>query len=398
MDLPAIQAALRAAALDGWLFYDFRHSDPLAWRILGLDAAFAKSGAHTTRRWFYYLPAQGEPVKLNHAIEPHALAALPGVQRIYSRFTEMRTQLEETLRGAKKIAMQYSPLGAIPYLARVDGGTLELVRACGPAVVSSGDLVQRFEALLNAQELASHERAAAGLRAVVDETFAEVTRRLREKIPASESDIQDFMMTRFKAKHLITDFPPIVALDAHAADPHYAPTRDAAFSFGDNRLLLIDLWAKEDLPGSIYGDITWTAWTGPGAIPGELQNIFDAVVAGRDAGIAAADEAARTKNRITGGSVDDATRGEISRRGYGEFFIHRTGHSIKQEVHAAGANIDNFENPDDRALLPGSLFSIEPGVYIPGRWGIRSEVDVYFGEQGAAPTGLPIQTELVRLR
>ncbi len=392
MDLPAIQSALREQRLDGWLFFDFRGSDPLAARILGLDAAFKKSGAHTTRRWFYFIPATGAPRKLNHAIEPAALDSLPGERRIYSRFSGLADELGAMLKGAKKVAMQYSPLGAIPYLARVDAGTVELVRAQGIEVVSSGELVMRFEALLNAAQLASHERAAGHLRAVVDETFAEVARRLRDGVRFTECDIQGFMMTRFGERGLETDHPPIVALDAHAADPHFAPRREKDFAFGKNRLLLIDLWGRE--ADGVYGDITWTAWTGPGPVPDELRAIFEATLAGRDAGLAACERAARARAPITGGTVDDATRGEIVKRGYGDFFIHRTGHSIKFEVHANGANIDNYENPDARRLLPGCLFSIEPGIYLPGRYGVRSEIDVYFGEECARATGQPIQRAL----
>ncbi len=388
MQLAAIQTALTTANLSGWLFYDFRGSDPLGHRILGLKQV------HATRRWFYYIPASGEPRKLCHAIEPGSLDALPGEKKIYRRFSELQELLGAILKGQQRVAMQYSPLGAIPYLSRVDAGTIELVRSLGPEVVSSGDLVQRFEALLDAAELASHRRASDSLRAVVDETFAEVARRLREKIAANECDIQDFMMARFAAKNLETDFPPIVAINEHAADPHYGPTRRTASSFAPNQLLLIDLWAKEKKTGAVYSDITWTTWTGPGPIPAELRAIAEAVIAGRDAGVERARRAARGGGPVSGGEVDDAVRETIRERGFAEHFIHRTGHSIKQEVHAAGANIDNFENPDSRTLLPGSLFSIEPGVYIPGKWGIRSEIDVYFGAKDAEITGLPVQTEL----
>lgn len=383
-----IQSALQAAGLDGWLFYSFRGSDPIGVNILGLHEG------HATRRWFYYVPAEGTPTRIVHAIERDALDALPGEKLVFLPWQQIHEHLGATLRGAKRIAMQYSPMNAIPYVSRVDAGTIELVRSFGVEVVSSADLVQRFEAVCTPDQIATHNDAAARMRRIVDDTYAEVARRLRANTPTTEREIQDFMMALYAENGLVTDHPPIVAVGPNSALPHYAPPEKGSAALAPGELLLTDLWSKRDVPQSIYFDITWTCFLAE-EVPDEHRKIFEVVRGGRDAAIEFVGKRARAGEPVYGWEVDDAARRSIAAAGYGEFFIHRTGHNIHQEVHGNGANIDNLETRDERLLVPNTFFSIEPGVYLPGKFGIRSEVDVFFGENDAVVTGQPIQTELI---
>lgn len=394
-----IQQALRAAGLDGWLFYDFRGSDPLAVRILRLDPA-----RHKTRRWYYLIPSEGIPTKILHRIEPHSLDDVPGESRLYLSWQELHDQLREALaslrsgaRGAQaplKIAMQYSPMNAIPYISRVDAGTVELVRSFGADVVTSADLIQRFEAVWNEDQYRSHCQAASALREIVNETF----RLIREEIAGGRSlteyDLQQFILSRIAARGMYTYAPPIVAVNAHAADPHYSPSKQGAAPVRQGDLVLIDLWAKLTAPGSMYGDITWTGFVGDN-VPARQAEVFGVVASARDAAIAYLKKEVAAGHFPAGGEVDDVCRHVIRTAGYADRFIHRTGHSIGEEVHGNGANIDNLETQDGRRLLPHTCFSIEPGIYLPGDFGIRSEVDVYLTEREAIVTGLPMQTEIV---
>jgi Xaa-Pro dipeptidase len=391
-DIPAIQAALRAAGLDGWLFYDFRGSDPLAARILKLDP-----NRHTTRRWYYLIPAQGTPVKLLHRIEPHSLDDVPGEARLYLSWQEQHEQLKQMLSSlgrSPKVSMQYSPMNATPYISRVDAGTLELVRSCGVDVVTSADLVQRFEAVWTADQCASHRKAADALRQIVDEAFARVRDETLRGIGFTEHDLQQDILARIAAHGLHTYAPPIAAVNAHAADPHYSPPEKGSTPIRKGDLVLIDLWAKSTAPGSMYGDITWTGFVGD-AVPARQAEIFAIVAAARDAAIAFVQQEVCAGRFPRGGDVDDVCRRVIQQAGYGDRFLHRTGHSIGEEVHGNGANIDNLETQDGRRLLPHTCFSIEPGIYLPGEFGIRSEVDVYVTEREAIVTGVPIQTAIV---
>jgi Xaa-Pro dipeptidase len=389
-----IQQALREAGLDGWLFYDFRGSDPLAARILQLDPA-----RHTTRRWYYLIPAQKSPIKILHRIEPHSLDNVPGETRLYLSWQEQHEQLREALTwlGAQapmKIAMQYSPMNAIPYVSRVDAGTIELVRSCGVEVVTSADLVQRFEAVWNADQYKSHCHAAAGLREIVDETFAHIRQEIWNGGNLIEYDLQQFILSRIASRGMYTFAPPIVAVNAHAADPHYTPQSEGSTVVRRGDLVLIDLWAKLTTPGSMYADITWTGFISE-KVPRRHAEVFSIVAAGRDAAVDYLKAEVVAGRFPHGGDVDDVCRNVIKQAGYGDHFIHRTGHSIGREVHGNGANIDNLETQDQRRLLPHTCFSIEPGIYLPGEFGIRSEVDVYLTEHEAIVTGLPIQTEIV---
>ena len=390
--IAAIQQALRESdGLDGWLFYDFRVSDPLAYRVLLLDPA-----RHVTRRWYYWIPAQGDPVKLLHRIEPHALDELPGQDRLYVSWDEQRTALASILKGCRRIAMQYSPLNAVPYISRVDAGTIELIRSFGAEVVSSADLVQRFEAVWTEEQRASHEYATVALRRIVDEAFAHVAASVLKGRSLTEYELQQFILARIGDAGMTTSSAPIAAVDAHSADPHYGPSAVGSSPIGRDCLVLIDLWAKRREPGSVYGDITWTGYTA-GRAPDKQQTVFAAVRRGRDAALAFVRERAAHGRLPFGWEVDEVCRNEIRQAGYGDFFVHRTGHSIGEEVHGNGANIDNLETRDSRRLMPRTCFSIEPGVYLPGEFGIRSELDVYLSHREALVYGQPLQTEIVAI-
>jgi Xaa-Pro dipeptidase len=383
-----IQSALAAAGIDGWLFYSFRGSDPIGINILGLHEG------HATRRWFYYVPAHGEPTRIVHAIEQSALDALPGRKLVFLPWQQIHEHLREALADARRVAMQYSPMNAIPYVSRVDAGTVELVRSLGVDVVTSADLVSRFESVCTPEQIDTHQEAAGHMRRIVDETYAEVARRLRSGAPTTEREIQDFMMSLYAANGLITDHPPIVAIGPNSALPHYAPPEVGSAPIVRGDLLLTDLWSKRDVPHAIYFDITWTCFLDD-HVPDEHRRVFDVVRGGRDAAIEFVGNRVRAGEPVYGWEVDDAARRSIANAGYGEFFIHRTGHNIHENVHGNGANIDNLETRDERLLLPNTFFSIEPGVYLPGKFGIRSEVDVFLTENDAVVTGLPIQTELI---
>lgn len=385
-----IQQAIREQpGLDGWLFYDFRHSDPLSYGVLLLDA-----GTHVTRRWYYWVPAGGTPVKLVHGIEPHVLDSLPGEHRCYVSWRDRQAALQEILQAPKRVAMQYSPYNAIPYVSRVDAGTVDIVRGFGIEVVSSADLVQRFEAVWDARQLQSHCVAAQGLRRIVDEAFQHVGGKLARAETFGEYDLQQFILSRFQQYGLVTSSPPIAAVNEHSADPHYAPSPSSSQPIRSGDLVLIDLWGKQPFDGAVYADITWTGYVG-GPAPDRHRQIFDIVRSARDAALTFVRQRVRDGDFPCGWEVDDVCRQVIVEAGYGDRFIHRTGHSIGVEVHGNGANIDNLETQDSRRLIPRTGFSIEPGIYLPGDFGIRSELDVYVSSDDAVVYGLPLQTEIV---
>jgi len=384
-----IQQSLRDAEIDGWLFYDFRGSDPLAYRILQLDPTL-----HVTRRWYYWIPAQGVPVKLLHRIEPHVLDALPGEADCYVSWEQQRQLLGRLLAGGLRVAMQYSPLNAVPYVSRVDAGTIELIRSYDVEVVSSADLIQTFEARWTDRQLESHQFAATALRRIVDETFSDVHEAITQERSLTEYGVQQFILARIREAGMVTSSAPIAAVNVHSADPHYGPTETGSTEVTRDALLLIDLWAKRTEPGSVYGDITWTGYVGRN-IPVKHREIFDLVRQGRDAALAFVRKETAAGRRPFGWEVDHACRQVIQRSGYGDQFVHRTGHSIGEEVHGNGANIDGLETQDTRRLMPRTCFSIEPGIYLPGEFGIRSELDVYLAECEAMVFGLPLQSEIV---
>jgi Xaa-Pro dipeptidase len=389
--LEEIAAALVEAALDGWLFYDFRRSDPLAYRVLGLS-----SEGITTRRWFCYVPATGPPRALTSAVEAGRLAELGVETTVYRSADEMAAALRAMLAGARRIAMDYSPQCAIPYVARVDAGTVELVRSLGLEVVSAADLIQCFEARLTPAQLAGHRRAAALVRRVVDETFAEIARRLERGEPVSEYSAQQFVLARFAAHGLLADDSPIVAVNANAANPHFAPSaeHDAPVRRGD--LVLLDLWAKEPGADSVYADLTWMAYAGE-RVPEEYARVFAIVAEARDAAVDFIRARVGAGAPVRGEEADRVARGVIERAGFGARFLHRTGHSIGREVHGTGANLDSLETHDHRALIERTCFSVEPGIYLPGRFGVRSELDLTIEDGRTEVSAAPAQREIIAL-
>ena len=412
-----IQAALREAKLDGWLFYDFRGSDPLAYRILKLDQR-----GITTRRWFYYIPATGEPTKIVHSIERDKLDQLPGKKLIYLPWQQLHEFLRETLvsigqsglvhvqRGKmrvyvrrdlpgkpRRIAMQYSPNNDIPYMSRVDAGTIELIRSFGVTPVPSADLVQQFEAAWTPAQLDMHKEASDKIHRIIMQAFDEIARRIRANESMTEYDIQQFMVRRYAEEGLESDNePPIVAVNANAANPHYEPTRTVHAPIKRGDFVLFDVWAKLKKPDAVYTDQTWTGYVGE-SVPEEYTRIFNIVREARDAAVKFVQESMRAGRVIKGADVDDVSRGVIQRAGYGAQFLHRTGHSIGAEVHGNGANIDNLETRDARRIIPRTTFSIEPGIYLEGKFGVRSEIDVHVTERDAIVTGQPIQTGVIAI-
>jgi Xaa-Pro dipeptidase len=389
--LEEIARALGDAALDGWLLYDFRHSDPLAYRILGLS-----SRGITTRRWFCYVPARGAARALVSAVEAERLAELGIETVVYQSADAMLSALGDLLAGARRIAMNYSPRCAIPYVARVDAGTLEIVRSLGVEVVSAADLIQRFEARLEPAELESHRRAADIVRRVVDETFAEIARAISTGAPIGEYSAQQFVLARFAAHGLIADDPPIVAVNASAARPHFEPSSAADTPIRRGDLVLLDLWAKEPGAAAIYADLTWMAYAGE-RVPGEYARIFAIVAEARDAAVEFIRVRVGAGEPVRGEEADRVARGVIERAGFAEQFVHRTGHSIGREVHGTGANLDSLETHDHRTLIDRTCFSVEPGIYLPGRFGVRSELDMTIENGRAEVSAAPAQREIIPL-
>ena len=388
--LSAIQAAIRAEGLDGWLLYDFRGQNPIAQRIVGMPASRGPS-----RRWACFVPGQGQPRWLVHAIEQGGMRPLAPESRSYVSWQEWRDGLAGLLCGAARVAMEVSPGCAIPYISRVDAGTVELVRSLGVEVFTSADLVQAAEAVWTPEQLAGHRRAAQALIAVKDATFAHVREGLATAAGLTETSVQDFMMAQFARLGMESGHPPIVAVNAHAADPHYVPNRAADTPIRRGDLLLIDLWTREPHEDAIFGDITWVAYGGS-RVPPRLQQVFDIVRDARDAAVAFARGRLAAGEPVYGYEVDDAARGVIAAAGFGPRFIHRTGHSIGTTGHGNGVNIDNLETQDRRRLIPGVGFSIEPGIYLPDEQiGVRLEIDCYVAGDELEVTTLPLQDAVV---
>lgn len=388
MDLESIQSALSKEGIDGWLFFDHHGRDPLAYRVLGLHAG------HVSRRWYYYIPQTGAPRGLVHRIESHNLDALPGEKAVYSTWREQTDRLRELIAGAERVAMQYSPNCAIPYVANVDAGTVELVRSLGTEVVSSAELIQLFEARWTPEMLELHLEAGRLTDQVRREAFEKVGAALAKGETLTEYEVQQFVMSRFADSGLVTDHPPIVGVNANASNPHYSPEEGTSSPIRPGDLLLLDLWAKIDHPDAAFYDITWMAFCG-NEPPARMREVFEIVRDARDVGIKTVLDGVAAGRSLQGFEVDDAVRGHIEEKGFAEFFTHRTGHSIGRETHGNSANIDNFESHDVRRLIPWTGFSIEPGIYLP-EFGVRCEVNVFVGEGEARVTG-EIQRELVLL-
>jgi Xaa-Pro dipeptidase len=389
LSIPAVQAALKEEGLDGWLLYDFHGSNPIARRLTGLD-----NGAKTTRRWYYLIPAEGEPRKLVHAIESFNLDHLPGSKTIYSQRDTLAAGLKGVAGGLKRIAMEYSPENNIPYISRVDAGTVEAVRKLGVVVASSGDLVQRFEAIWSDEALKTHRAASERLYRIKDRAFAFVRDGRRAGRALTELDVQRAMIGWFEEEGLITDSSPVACAQENAGDPHYGPTEQKHRAIRDDEVLLLDLWGKLPQTGAVYADITWMGFTGQ-SVGDRYMQAFNAARDGRDAAVALVKDAAGNGRELRGFEVDRACRAVLDRAGFGAQFVHRTGHSLGTEVHGNGVHMDDFETHDERRLIPGTGFTIEPGVYSKA-FGVRTEINMFVGHREATVTG-PLQTEFVLL-
>ena len=378
--------------LDGWLLYDFRGSNPIAQNVAGID------NPGITRRWFCYIPFEEAPIWLVHRIEVSHFADVHGEVRTYTGWGELHHEMGAILAGSNRVAMEYSPFAGLPYVSRVDAGTVELIRSLGVEVVSSADLVQLSEARWTDDQFAGHQESAHLILGIKDEAFAWLSTQLREGVLVTEYDVQSLIMERFDAMDLVPGHPPIVAVNAKASDPHYYPTADQHQPIQPGDFVLIDLWAKQNAPGAVYADTTWVAYAGEIA-PQRYIEVFEVVRDARDLAIRFIRENFALGKPVHGYAVDDVVRNYITDRGYGEFFIHRTGHSIGTEIHGNGVNIDNLETKDERILIPGVCFSIEPGIYLP-KFGVRTEIDVFIADltpEGVIVTTVPAQDEVLML-
>jgi Xaa-Pro dipeptidase len=392
MNLEQIQEALRSEGLDGWLFFDFRKSNPIAYQILSisLDSFFS-------RRWFYFVPAFGTPTALVSAVESHVLRSLPGEQRVFRTWQEMRSHLADLLPEGRRIAMEYSPMNAIPTMSRVDGGTLELVRSYHVEVVSSANMAQRFIAQLSEAQMESHREAGRRLIAAKDALFAALGDDLRADATLNEYSVVQRFTTLIQHAGLVLADPPHVAVNANASNPHYEPTSENHSPIRRGDLILFDFWARLPEEDAIMADYTWMAFAGTqDEIPAPQREIFEIVRLARDTGIAFVHTQLSANQRVEGCNVDDATRTVIANAGFADYFVHRTGHNIGTAVHGNGTNLDNFETQDNRMLLPATCCSMEPGIYLP-EFGIRSEVNLLVHELDVEVTGTPVQEEIVAL-
>jgi Xaa-Pro aminopeptidase len=388
MNLPAIQAALRERNIDAWLFYDHHHRDPIAYRVLGLSSSLM-----VTRRWFYLIPAQGEPAKLVHKIEAGHLDSLPGSKRVYAGWQELFQQIKEFLGSSRNIAMQYSPNNLVFTVSLVDAGTIELVRGLGKNVVSAADLIAQFESTWTDEQIKTHFAARDAVDGITSAAFAEIGRRVRNG-GTHEHAMQQWLLEAFQRENLVTDDPPVVAVNANSGNPHYEPHAEGSAPIREGDFVLLDVWGKKNTPGAVYYDITWTGYVGK-APSDKQREVFQIVRDARDVGVKTVLDAIAAGQHIAGWQVDRATRDYIQKAGYGDYFIHRTGHSIGTDVHSNGANMDDLEIHDERQILPNSCFSIEPGIYLP-QFGVRSEVNILVRPKRAEVTG-KIQREIVTI-
>jgi len=391
LDVGAVQAALAADGIDGWLLYDFRGLNPLATDVTGVG----RQGGHlATRRWYYLIPATGEPRGLVHKIEKNSLAHLPGTSARYAGRDQLESGLRTLLAGMRKVAMEYSPGCAIPYVARVDAGTIELVRQSGVDVVSSGDLIQRFSTVWDEDALASHRQASDKLYRVKDLAFEAAARRLRDRVATTEYDIQQLMVGWFRDEGLLSTDEPNVSAAENSGNPHYLPTATSHRAIRADEILLLDLWGKLNRPGAVFADITWMGFTGRN-VPERLVRAFAAIRDARDAGVELVQQSMRAGRDLRGWEVDRAASQVLKDAGYADAILHRTGHSLGESVHGNGVNMDDYETHDDRRLIPGTGFTIEPGVYFDD-FGVRTEINMTVSARDAAVTG-PLQQEILAL-
>jgi Xaa-Pro aminopeptidase len=391
MDIGKIQKALRDKRIDGWLLTDFRNRDYLAYRVVGLN--FEKMAS---RRWYYYIPARGEPRKLVSAVERLHLDSLPGKRLVYLSWQEQHSALKKLMGPGKKIAMQYSPKNNVPYVSLVDGGTIELLKSLGYKIVSSADLISMFVSVIPEEGYRTHIEAGRIMDRIRAEAFDRIRDAVRTNSGATEYDIQQYMARRFKEEGLTTYDPPMVGVNDHPADPHFETAKESARAFKQGDTVLIDMWAKKDVPGGIYYDITWVGYIGT-TPPAKYVKMFSAVKAGRDAAIKFVKDRFAKGETCYGWQVDDACRNVVKKAGFGKYFLHRTGHSITEETHGNGVNIDNLETKDERALLPGCCFSIEPGIYLDGEMAVRTEINMFIRHDGVPEVTGEIQQDLVLL-
>jgi Xaa-Pro aminopeptidase len=390
LDIAAVQNALAAEGLDAWLLYDFQGSNPVSYRLAGMGG-----GGHlATRRWFYLIPASGEPQGLVHAIERYNLDHLPGTKIVYAGRAQLHAGLTKLLAGRRRVAMEYSPNNAIPYVSRVDAGTVELVRSTGVAVVSSGDLIQQFEARWSDAAIATHRRASEKLYRIKDQAFQAVAKRLRDGVATTEFDIQQQMAGWFADEGLVAESAPNVSAQENAGNPHYLPTATHHRAIRPNELLLLDLWGKLATPGAVYADITWVGFTGD-TVPDRMAQAFGAICRARDAAVDAVQNAARAGREIRGFEADRAARTVLIDAGFESAILHRTGHSLGENVHGNGAHLDDYETHDERRLMAGSGFTIEPGLYFKD-FGVRTEINMVWTEKGPEVTG-PRQKAILSL-
>ena len=387
MRLQEIQEAMREQQLDGWLFFDHHRRDPLAYRVLGLNLP-----TDPTRRWYYLIPAEGEPRKLVHQIEAFVLDGLPGTKAVYASWGALVDGLTRLVGGQRRVAMQYSPRCAIPSVSLVDAGSVEVVRSLGVEVVSSADLIQLFDAKWDAAKLSSHMEAGRLVDVIRREAFELAGSKTRAGVSITEWEVRQFIRRRFAESGLQTDHGPIVAVNANAANPHYEPVERGSAAIRRGDLLMMDIWAKMDRPGSVYYDITWAGFCGEHP-PADIQRVFYVVREARDRAIKLVQSSVSKGETLRGFEVDDAARTYIKQQGYGDRFVHRTGHSIGEEAHGAGANMDNLETHDERRIIPWTCFSIEPGIYLED-FGIRLEVNMFVDDSRAVVTG-EVQEELI---
>ena len=382
--------ALAKLKIPAWLFYGFQHLDPIATRILQFD-----SEQLATRRWFYLVPAYGEPKKLVHQIESHVLDHLPGHKKTYRSWQDLQTEVRRLLDGLTQVAMQHSEKGAIPYVSRVDAGTVDLVRSFGVQVVSSGDLIQHFESVWTPTQLRQHRADAQALASIAQNAFNRAASEIHSHGETDELTLQRLILELFDEENLFTDHPPIVAANENSANPHYQVSERNHSRIREGDFLLIDLFAKRMLDDSVYADITWTAFLGHEPTD-EIRQVFEVVRQARDQGVDFLRQRCEAGSPPQGWEVDEAVRTVVREAGYGEFFIHRTGHNLGREVHGNGVHFDNLETHDTRQVIPGIGCTIEPGIYLPGKFGVRSEINVYLSPKGPEVT-TPTQDELLVL-
>ncbi len=371
-----VQRHLAAEKIDGWLLFDFLGQNALARDFLQIDPHHL-----VTRRFFYWIPAKGEPIQLNHVIEPHVLDHLPGKKKLYLKWQELEASLKEILKGSKTVAMEYSPNNAIPYLSKVDAGMVDLVRSCHVDVVSSGGFLQYYTCVLSDTQLQSHLEAAEFLDRTVASAWEMIARHLNEGKKIDEYAVRTFIAAEFEQNGFVTEGLPICAVNAHSADPHFEPSKEGSSQIKKGDFILIDLWCKKKTPGSIYGDITRVGFAGNAPTP-RHQEIFSIVRQAQREATLFVEKRWKAKETIRGGEVDTVCRKVIEDAGYGKYFTHRTGHNIYTKDHGPGAHIDSLETNDLRPLIPKSCFSIEPGIYLPGEFGVRCEYDVYLNADG----------------